>query len=166
MKKIFALLIALITITATATDLHVIEWTSSKTGINYRSYTSEYINQHEKAGYRILNFKEAFQESFEINHPFSVVTLEGKEISVHTHTFENTYKEVIAKENPKSNNVIFWCVDPTGVPHFNRKPGLFVHHRYVLLTEWDFFEKQFKVFWNLTNDNKWEKTDKTEKYAD
>lgn len=160
MKNIIITIIAIITtITTFAKDFHTV-YTYDEYNNRYSAHTQKQIEDKMKEGYRILDLEERF-EDFCIKHPFSTVTIKDaytdkREVTVHTYTYSEVYKKVLSKENPKSNNVIFWSVDKTGIPVFHKKPQLFVHHRYVFLMQ-EFFEAEFNTTYSYEN-GKWNQT--------
>ena len=160
MKNIIITIIAIITVINTfAKDFHTV-YTYDTFNNRYSAHTQQQIEDKMKEGYRVLDFAERF-EDFCIKHPFSVITIkdrytDNREVTVHTYTYSETFKKILSKENPNSNNVIFWSVDKTGTPVFHKKPQLFVHHRYVFLMN-DFFEAEFNTTYSYEN-GKWNQT--------
>ena len=157
MKNIvIAIITVIITINTFAKDFYTV-YTYDEYNNRYSAHTQQQLEEKMKEGCRVLDFEERF-EDFCIKHPFSVITVkdgyyDNREVTVHTYTYSETFKKVFSKENPKSNNVIFWSVDKTGIPVFHKKPQLFVSHRYVFLMN-DFFEANFKTTYSYEN-GKW-----------
>ena len=150
MKNIIITIIAVIITINTFADTKV-TYLHSDSGLTYQTHSEKEIDELTTKGEKVVFEEEPFKEVFFIGHTFSWVKLgtganKCEEIKVHTFSFEQAWTKILSKENSKSNNVILWSVDRTGVPQFQKKPGLSVHHRYVYI-DWSLFSENFTVYY-------------------